>query len=163
MNIKDLVWSGNELFPDRKVFDFRPVMINDEYHLALITPEDAEWRPFPDGLAMVLNASYQPVFSLGTEELGHRIDMHEFNILDDGKTALIGMKIFRDPTEAEKAEVVWKGTPWTGKIMDCSFTEMNLETQERTFNWTASEHLRISETSNPPPDRGAKETFWDWL
>ena len=159
--MKELVWSGNELFPDRKVFDFRPVMINEAYHLALITPEDSEWRPFPEGLAMVLNASYQPVFSIGTEELGERIDMHEFNILADGKTALIGMKIFREPTEADNVD--WKGKEWKGKIMDCSFTEMDLRTQERTFNWTASEHISISETSNPPPAPSDKEKFWDWL
>lgn len=136
-------------------------MINGEHHLALITPEDAEYRPFPDGLAMILDSSYQPIFQLGTEELGERIDMHEFNILDDGATALIGMKKFREPTAEENA--VWEGTEWKGKIMDCIFTEMNLETLERTFNWTASAHIPLTETSNPPPERGSKETFWDWL
>ena len=41
--MKELVWSGISLFPDKKVFDFRPVMINGEYHLAAISPQDAEW------------------------------------------------------------------------------------------------------------------------
>lgn len=156
----ELVWSGRELFPDKKVFDFRPVKINDEYHLTLISPEDAEYRPFPDGVAMVLDSSYQPVWSIGTEELGERIDMHEFNILENGN-ALIGMKKFREPLASENP--VFKGTEWKGKIMDCIFTELNLETGERVFNWTAAEHIPLNETSNSPPEHGAKETFWDWL
>lgn len=53
----ELIWSGNDMFPDRKVFDFRPLMIDGSYHLALVTPQDAEWHVFADGAALVLNAS----------------------------------------------------------------------------------------------------------
>ena len=137
----ELVWAGRALFPDKKVFDFRPVKINDEYHLTLISPEDAEYRPFPDGVAMILDSSYEPVWQIGN--------------------ALVGMKKFRETTAEENA--VWKGAEWKGKIMDCIFTELDLETGERVFTWTASDYIPLSETSNPPPDRGAKETFWDWL
>lgn len=154
---QELVWSGNELFPDKKVFDFKPVMINGENHLALISPDDAEWRPYPDGIAMILDASYQPVWRIGSEELGHRIDMHEFNILDGGKTALIGMKNFRLPAESDHVK-------FQGKMMDCLFTELDLQTMQPSFDWKASDHIDIEvETSNPPPKNGEQPPFWDWL
>lgn len=154
--MKELVWSGTELFQGTKVFDFKPVMINGEYHLSLVAPTDAEWQAFPDGFAMVLNASYQPTFSLTTEDLGQAINLHEFHVLDDGQTALLGMTSHRDRRESDEVQ-------WGGPILDCSFTEIDLRTRKPSFEWTASDHVPFTDSSNPPPSAGTPAASWDWL
>ena len=132
-------------------------MINGEHHLALIAPQDEEWHVYSDGAAILLNASYQPVQEITSMDLDHnKIDLHEFNILDDGNTALIATKAPRDATAADN-------THWKGKIMELYFVELDLRTQEHRFHWTASEHVNLSEATNPPPGPGDHQKHWDWL
>lgn len=156
--IKELVWSGIDLFPDRKVFDFRPVTIDGAHYLALVTPHDEEWHVFSDGAAIVLNASYLPVQTLTSTDLGNKIDLHEFNVLDDGKSALVATKDVRDVTSADNVE-------FSGKVMECFFMEVDLRSQEQRFHWTASDHIGLNESTNLPPTQksGEKQKHWDWL
>jgi hypothetical protein len=130
-------------------------MINGEHHLSLVAPTDAAWSPFPDGFATVLNASYHPIFSVDTRELGQTIDMHEFNVLGDGQTALIGMVSRRNIGELDQAA-------WKGEIQDYSFTEFDLQTRQQFVNWTASEHVPLAESLNPAPN-SEMPAPWDWL
>lgn len=131
-------------------------MINGEFHLSLVAPTDAKWQPFPHGVAMVLNASYHPVFSFTSEDLGKQIDMREFHVLDDGQTALIGMSSHRHTRESDKLQ-------WQGQIRDCSFAEINMRTRKRAFDWTASHYVPFADTSSPPPVAGSTDSIWDWL
>lgn len=144
------------MFPDRKVFDFRPVMIGGIQHLALVTPSDEEWHVFSDGAAILLNSSYQPVYTLTSGDLGHKIDLHEFNVVDDGSSALLAAKDTRSVSLSDSVE-------WTGKVMECFFLEIDLRTQTQKFYWTASEHVKLTESTNPPPEPGNKQKHWDWL
>lgn len=153
---QELIWSGIRLFPDKKMFDFRAVLIDGEYHLAAVTPQDADWHPFPDGAAMILDSSYNLIHNFTSTDLGNRIDLHEFNILEDGRTVLIGVKEARDSTTSESD--IWKG-----KVMESYTMEIDLHTREPAFLWKASEHVGPSESTNPPPRPGDQHQHWDWL
>lgn len=138
------------------MFDFRPVMIDGAYHLSLVAPRDSEWQVFSDGAAIVLNASYQPVHILTSTDLGHKVDLHEFNILDDGRTALIASNGLRELTPADNVD-------FGGKAADNFFTEVDLLTQKQQFNWTASDHVDFLESTNRLPKPGDVHPNWDWL
>lgn len=153
----ELVWSGNEMFPDRKVFDFRPLMIDGSYHLALVTPQDAEWHVFADGAALVLNSSYHLVNSINSTELGRKIDLHEFNIVEDGTKALIASKTPREDLKIPAS------VGYNGRVMEIFFDEVDLRTQEQLFHWRASDHVELTESSNPPPSGESEQKHWDWL
>ena len=154
--MKELVWSGIDLFPDRKVFDFRPVMIDGKHHLAMVAPRDVDWRTCTDGAALVLNASYDVVHELTSAELGDKIDLHEFNILEDGRTALLASNDGREIIPEHHID-------WKGKIVDNFFTEVDLVTKEQMFHWVASDHVPLAESTNPTPKPGDAHPNWDWL
>jgi hypothetical protein len=81
--------------------------------------------------------------------------MHEFNVLGDGQTALIGMVSRRNIGELDQAA-------WKGEIQDYSFTEFDLQTRQQFVNWTASEHVPLAESLNPAPN-SEMPAPWDWL
>ena len=138
------------------MFDFQAITLNDQHHLSLIMPHDSEWHPFADGMAMVLDNSYEVLYSISSTDLGHPIDLHEWNIINDGKTALVAAKRPRDATDDDK-------TPWKGKVMESYFWEVDLHTGTHLFNWTASDHIPIRESTNEPPRKGETAQHWDWL
>lgn len=144
------------MLPGTKVFDFKALNISGEHHLSFIAPPDSSWQPYPDGVAMVLNASYHPVIQLGAKELGRGIDMHEFNVVNDGQSALIGLTHRREARASDNIE-------WKGDVLDCTFTEFDLRTKQRTFNWTAGDHIPFTESTNPPPTSKTGDKPWDWL
>lgn len=133
-------------------------MIDGRHHLALVTPQDSEWHVFADGAAIVLNSSYEIADSVNSTELGHKIDLHEFNIVDEGQTALIASKAPREDLTIPE-EVGWKGS----RVMEIFFDEVNLRTQEQTFHWRASDHVSLLESSNPPPSADSEQKHWDWF
>lgn len=146
------------MFPDRKVFDFRPLMLDGTYHLALVTPQDSEWHVFADGAALILDASYELVNSINSTEIGHKIDLHEFNIVDDGRRALVASKSPREDLKIPES-VNWTGT----RVMEIFFDEVDLRTSEHMFHWRASDHVDLTESSNPPPPAESEQKHWDWL
>lgn len=154
--MKDVIWSGGELLPGTKVFDFQALILNEKHHLSLIAPPGPAWQLYPDGVAMVLNASYHPIFALSTTELGQRMDMHEFRVINETQTALIAMTHRREVRASDNLD-------YQGDILDCSFTEVDMRTRQRIFNWTASDHIPFTESSNPPPTSEMRNKPWDWL
>lgn len=124
--------------------------------MAAITPQDAEWHPFPDGAAMLLNSSYDLVYNISSADLGNRIDLHEWNIINNGKSALLAVKEVSDRKD---------GMPngFTGKIMESYILELDLQTNEKIFEWRASDHVDLLESTNPPPKPGDQHKHWDWL
>lgn len=143
------------MFPDRKVFNFQAVPINGEYNLALIAPQEEEWHTFSDGAAIIMNASYEVTKKVESTELGDRIDLHEFNLLDDTRSILIQSNAIRDIVPEDNV-------PWKGKLYENSFHEYDLVTGRVNFRWNASEHIPLSESTNPTPKPGGPK-IWDWL
>jgi hypothetical protein len=149
--LQELVWSGGDLFPDRKAFDFRASIIDEAYHLTLIIPQDKFWE-YPKHGGTVLNASYHPV-STFLPENSSLVDIHELNFLDGTGTALMGGLAFHEAT--------YDAANWTGSLMDGGFVEFDHLSQEERFQWRASEHIPLSESTHPPPKDDHQ--VWDWL
>ena len=90
--------------------------------------------------------------------VGHKIDLHEFNIVEEGRKALMTSKSPREDLEIPTS------VNWTGhRIMEIFIHEIDLITQEQTFHWRASDHIDLTESSNPPPPAESEQKHWDWL
>lgn len=68
-------------------------------------------------------------------------DMHEFQLTGDG-TALISIY---EPIEADLSFI---GGPSKGYLLDSIFQEIDIETGEVLFEWSASSHIPLNATSN---------------
>lgn len=87
-------------------------------------------------------------------------NMHELNVIDDGSSALH----FMDRSEyVEVSELGIDGIK-QGWILDTGIREMDVKTGKTKFEWWASKHVAVSESSvkvdrleNPYP------LSWNWL
>ncbi|KAJ5683108.1 hypothetical protein N7462_006273 [Penicillium macrosclerotiorum] len=137
-----LIWAGSTMFDNRNVFDFRPVnnLGDGETHLSFIL----NWELDSDdkGSGILLNKHYHMEREVsGLDEL-HDFNMHEFNILEGGKTAVactyrptpVNLADFGRP--AEESWVVVGG-----------FMELDMETSEVLVQWDSSDHIALHESN----------------
>lgn len=137
-NEGELIWSGAPMFGYWNAFDFRTATINGETMLTLLS--DHEQRGF------MINSSYQVhktvPFLYGEET---KVNMHEFNIIDDGKTALL-LTLEPIMTSVDVSKVVGVNKPCDAKYQ--GFREVDLagsETPQETFHWEAIGHIELDE------------------
>ena len=70
---------------------------------------------------------------------GLSCDMHEFQITPNG-TALLAMY---DTVQADLSAI---GSSASGWVMDCKFQEVDIETGDLLFEWSAADHFAMEET-----------------
>ncbi|KAF3763448.1 hypothetical protein M406DRAFT_227507, partial [Cryphonectria parasitica EP155] len=114
---------------------------------------------FGNGFVFGYDQSYREVGLLAAEDLKVGADFHEFVMTGD-KTAII--------TAYEMID--WDLSPYLsddddedaqeGKLLDCVFQEINLDTFEVLFQWRASEHIPM-DLSYEPADES--EYGWDFF
>lgn len=153
-----LIWAGSCMFNNRNIFDFRAANnIDDNYHLSFILQHAFEG---PDkGHGYVLDEKYEEEYAVPvTNNLG-AFNMHEFRVLDGGKTALA--TAYR-PKEVNLGDL---GRPHArGWIMTGGFVEMDMATGEVLFEWMSPGHIPISESVKVGPDSPpAARPGWDYV
>jgi hypothetical protein len=151
-----LIWSGSCMFDNRNIFDFRAANnIDDDYHLSFIL----QYNDDEKGFGYVLDGHYEeesivPV----TNDLG-TFNMHEFNVLDGGKTAVACAyrPEFMDLGDLGRpGEHAW--------VMTGGFVELDTATGDVLFEWMSPGHIPIHESvkinpSTPP----ANKPGWDYI
>ena len=91
-------------------------------------------------------------------------DEHEFNVVDDGKSVLMTLY---DPQQYDLTD--WDISTGQGWIMDCYFQKLEIGTNRLLFEWSALDHVSISETTVAPNStevsgNGLSSTLpWDWF
>lgn len=108
---------------------------------------------------MVLNSSYAVQQTVPVFKRPETFDMHEFNILRDGNSALTitrQTKYYSSPTGV--------GKNYTGWVVYNHFREVDISSNEVKFHWSTEDHIPLSESLEEPPDGwGAPHISWDYV
>ncbi|KAJ5312640.1 hypothetical protein PENANT_c007G09327 [Penicillium antarcticum] len=155
-----LIWAGSRQFEDRNVFDFRAnTNMDGDTHLSFIVAWDPE-NEFEDrGRAVILNKHYQVEKDLISPADAHDFNMHEFNILDGGKTAVVC--IYR-PTLVKLGDF---GRPEEESfVVSGGIAEYDIATNDLLFKWNGVDHIPIHESNSFHAwDRPQGSPGWDYV
>lgn len=155
-----LIWAGSQMFDNRNIFDFRAVhSMGDDPHLSLVWQHS--WDGIDHGHGVILKNNYeieQMITYEDDRDLG-AFDIHEFNVLDDGVTAL---------ALAYREHVVYLeefGHPelYTS-LLSGGFTEIDLKRGEVINDWDTFEQIPLSETFQYNEDSAPEgPPGWDYV
>ena len=74
-------------------------------------------------------------------------NMHEFRIINDGRSALLIVGIM----EAQNTSKPHSKRP-VGRVISSGFREVDIATGETLFNWMSLQHINLSESMVVPTD-----------
>ncbi|GIZ47263.1 hypothetical protein CKM354_001036000 [Cercospora kikuchii] len=158
----NLVWSGACLLENPNAVDFHPFHADGRDYLSMIlysqTPKGIE-----SSKAIVMDDSLQvsSTYELGSES-GMSLNMHEFNVIDNGKTVLHLTKrsIERDITGVKQSST----SSQTGRIVDNGFVEVDLASKKILFEWWAADHVPLTDSSGVVSGLTQKAPQgWNWI
>ncbi|EME44320.1 hypothetical protein DOTSEDRAFT_24386 [Dothistroma septosporum NZE10] len=148
-----LIWSGAHLFPTRSICDFRLTTFQGKSALSFIVTARSSSSVYPHGAGIVLDSSYSQQRATPDLLNGTKLNMHEFDIRDNGSTTLL---IHDMPIRhLEHSEHKWG-------FADSGFLELDLTHEQVKFEWDAAEHLDRNTSTQAQPDPNAYAA-WDWL
>ncbi|KAL2813603.1 ASST-domain-containing protein [Aspergillus granulosus] len=158
----NLIWAGSPLYENRNIFDFRAVhSIGDEPHLSFVLQHKLDGADDDHGSGMIMSNDYELKHQITyptSKSLG-AFDIHEWNILDDGKTGLaiayriseVSMESFGRP--AEKTYVLAAG-----------FTVLDLESGNLLWDWDGTDKISLTESYRYGPESEASGSpGWDYV
>ena len=154
-----LVWAGSHMFDNRNIFDFRAVhSMNGGPHLSLVWQH--AWDTSDLGYGVILKNNYEIDKKITYEgrDLG-AFDIHEFNVLADGKTAL--SLAYREHT----TYLDYFGHPelYTS-LLSGGFTEIDVKSGKVLNDWDTYDQIGLDETvqynANSPPEG---KPGWDYV
>ncbi|KAI1437854.1 Arylsulfotransferase-domain-containing protein [Xylaria sp. CBS 124048] len=132
----ELVWADNSF---GVVFDFQTQTYKGKPYLTFWASPSGSTHGYGRGTYYMLDSSYQVFRKFEPRGEGLRGDLHEFHITERG-TAL--MTIY-NPIPADLTSV---GGPKQGWVLDCMVQEIDIETGDLKFQWSAAENVAISDT-----------------
>ncbi|KAI0538421.1 Arylsulfotransferase-domain-containing protein [Xylaria digitata] len=131
----ELVWADDSY---GVVFNLQIQSYKGENYLTFWSSPDGSSHGYGRGTYYMLDSSYQLFRHFEPAGEGLRGDLHEFKITEHG-TAL--MTIY-NPVPADLTSI---GGPEQGWAVDCLFQEIDIATGELIFEWSAIEHVSISD------------------
>ncbi|KAJ5743993.1 hypothetical protein N7533_008863 [Penicillium manginii] len=138
-----LVWAGSVQYDNQNVFDFRPVTnIDDEVELSFILNWQLEEDGGGKGSGVVLDKNYKQIRQVFQPEELHDFNMHEFNILPGGKSAVactyhsqvVNLAEFGRPTEES----------W---VVTGGFVELDMENSNVLSQWNSKDAIALTESN----------------
>lgn len=148
------------MFNNRNIFDFKAVdNIDDQSHLSFILQHAYHDDGHDKGLGYILDQHYETEKAVPvTNNLGS-FNMHDFNVLDGGKTALACSY------RGEYVPLGDLGRPDEyGWITTGGFVEMDTATGEVLFEWNSLGYIPIHESVKVSPDWApSSEPGWDYV
>lgn len=146
------------MFDNQNVFDFRATHnIGDEPHLTMILNWELDGPG--RGKGMVLDKNYKVKYELEEPDLYHDFNMHEFNVLPGGKTAVACIYHPRPKNLAEfdrPNEESW--------VVSGGFIELDLETNEVLTQWESFDHINLQESNMFHAHDGPQgKPGWDYV
>lgn len=139
------------MFPGRDAYDFRVSTINGESVLSFIISSNKYFSEHPQGAAFRLNNAYElsdimlPLFD------AKEFNIHEYNIIDDGATALV---LYSKPTLIDE---MW--------VQDDTIAEIDLATGAVKFRWSSVQHIPLNLTNlhQELAHATTSDRAWDWM
>jgi hypothetical protein len=155
------VWSGACKFDNRIAFDFEVAGFDDEETKCLsMSIQKQPSRDGKIGAGLILHNNYELKHTVVIEPDAPWLDQHEFNIIQGGKRALTAThrSVLFSGHDLGLSQKLW--------LDGDGFQELDVETGDRVFEWTALDHLSLRESTYPGPREPLKydEGFtWDAL
>ncbi|KAK8248091.1 ASST-domain-containing protein [Phyllosticta capitalensis] len=160
---QNLVWSGYAVAGPEKSFNFKPCKYQNEDHLCFF--QGMTIQGYARGNDLILDNSYTVVKSVQLGGSGvTAADMHEFNLIEGGKSALITSY---KPTEADLGGFGIRNG--VGYVLDGMFQDIDVQTGKMNFEWHSLDHVRLRATYVFPnsTDTGgtgtAPDDAWDYF
>ncbi|PWY96095.1 hypothetical protein BO94DRAFT_562612 [Aspergillus sclerotioniger CBS 115572] len=145
-----LIWTGSCLHHNRNIFDFRAThqWYDEGTRLSFIMQQSYvnDGSLLSKGAGYVLNDRYEvETEMLVTNDL-EQFDLHEFNILPGGQTALAAALRIRDMSLTEL------GRPMeSSRVASGGFVEIDLATGNVLFDWDSRERIPLHESDHVMP------------
>ena len=158
---KNLVWSGFGSSGPGMAHGIHVCNYKNADHLCFF--QGRQMVGYARGHGVIMNKHYQIVQSI--EPVGSSVsaDLHEFNLLPNGKSAL--MTIYHPRAYDLTAYGIVNGL---GYIQDSVFQEVDVDTGELIFEWRSLDHIDPTEGYVDPASTeisgdGMKDTPWDYF
>ena len=159
---EDLVWSGHSVMGAQNTHNFYVCPYNGSSHLCLF---QGDQQPgYSRGQGLILDDSYRIVKSVHSGNGLPGNDLHEFNILNGGKSVLVTVYI---PLPYDLTD--YNITSGIGWLQNSAFQEVEVETGRVLFEWKSVDHVEPSasyvlpNTTDVSGDGLTKDTAWDYL
>ncbi|GAB1206654.1 hypothetical protein APSETT445_005345 [Aspergillus pseudonomiae] len=135
-----LIWAGSPMFDNRNVFDFKVVnSIGDKPHLSLVW--QIAYDHSDNGYGVVLDNAYDIQKKVPMPEEYGAFDIHEFNILDDGKTAMA--------ITYREHEIALDTQDRPGEhtyVLSGGFVQIDLSSEKINYVWDGVDKVALSES-----------------
>lgn len=150
------------MFKNRDTFDFKSVYFNGTQHLTLALGHLVEVGPDRKQRGIVMNTAFEVLENVTATDTDDRhtiLDIHDFNIVEDGKNSLW------TTSKVEPTNKTGLGLPSdaNSKIGNGGFREEVIATGEIVFEWDSLDHLSIDESYNVVEVTEKGLPFWDYL
>ncbi|OGM43126.1 hypothetical protein ABOM_008228 [Aspergillus bombycis] len=135
-----LIWAGSPMFDNRNIFDFKVVhSIGDKPHLSLVW--QIAYDHSDNGYGVVLDNAYDIKKKVPMPDEYGAFDIHEFNILDDGKTAMA--------ITYREHEIALDTLDRPGEhthILSGGFVQIDLSSEKINYVWDGVDKVALSES-----------------
>lgn len=151
---QDLVWSGARLFNNRPSFGFRPVNISGKMLMSInlhIANSPVSQCDYPEGAVVLLDDTYKPIRGITYDAENTIVDLHEFQVLDGGRSALL-IGVSAVPPDALNPE------GYHGGRDDHSVRELDLQSGRVVWEWKTDDV--VAHSNEPLPPLGS-DMRWD--
>ena len=148
------------MFENRNIFDFKAVdNIDDNYHISFILQHAYQDETDDKGTGYVLNERYETEYAVPVTNDLIAFNMHDFNVLDGGKTALACAY------RSEYMDLGDLGRPDEyGWVNSGGFVEMDTATGQVLYEWMSPGHIPIHESIKvSTTDSPSGEPGWDFV
>ncbi|KAJ1332007.1 Arylsulfotransferase (ASST) [Microdochium nivale] len=147
-----LVWTS--AYERQQLYDLKVQIYKDEPYLTFWSGDDTVGG-HGAGTTHMLDKNYQEFKKIRAAN-GKEADLHDFVITKNG-TALLTIYASRN------VDLSSVGKPFDGQVWDCYIQEIDIETGEAIFEWSALDHLKISSAFNDIGSDGENDIPWDWF
>ena len=130
-----LIWYGWGVTGGANVHDFKVCPYNGSDHLCFY--QGVQYPGYARGQAVIMDTSLRPIRTVTALNGLSALDQHEFNIVGDSALTTI-----YHPERYDLSAFKIGGEGW---ILNSVFQDVNLTTGELSFEWSAIEHVALSE------------------
>ena len=138
----NLVWDGFGVVGSATVHNFHQCTYQGETHLCAFQGNQQEG--YAVGQAIVINSDYRIVATVNTGNNLQPADQHEFQLINDGETALL------TSYQTIPFDLSNLGIQGQGYLSEGVFQEVNVSSGVVLFEWYSSNHVDISDTQIKP-------------
>ncbi|KAB8233076.1 uncharacterized protein BDW43DRAFT_300541 [Aspergillus alliaceus] len=135
-----LIWAGSPMFDNRNVFDFKAVhSIGNKPHLSLVW--QFAYDKSDNGHGVILDNGYNIRKKIPMPNEYGAFDIHEFNVLDDGRTAMA--------INYREHEIALDTLDRPGEhthVLSGGFAQLDLRTEQITYLWDGIDKIALSES-----------------